>query len=274
MRELTVPYPGGSLRFGRRTLVMGVLNVTPDSFSDGGRHFDARRAIAAGQAMGDADILDIGGESTRPGAAPVSIEEEIRRVVPVIRALRKRFVSIDTSKPEVAEAAIAAGARMINDVTALADPRMARIAARAKVLVILMHMQGTPRTMQKRPRYRNVVKEVLAFLRQRVDAAVRAGIDRRRLLIDPGIGFGKTLAHNLEILRRVGEFRVLRLPLVLGTSRKAFIGKITGRTAGERRDGTAATVALGIAKGADIVRVHDVKEMADVARVADAICRT
>jgi dihydropteroate synthase len=270
-REFIVPYPGGSLRFGGRTLVMGVLNVTPDSFSDGGLHLDPDRAVSAGLAMEGADVLDVGGESTRPGAEPVSAAEEIRRVEPVVRGLarRGRLVSIDTAKPAVARAAFAAGARILNDVTALADPDLAREAVRARVPVVLMHMKGTPRTMQRDPVYRDVVAEIADFLHERMDRALSAGIPRARILLDPGIGFGKRPEHNLEILRRLEELRSLGRPVVVGTSRKSFIGHVLGRPVGERRDGTAATVTAAVLRGADMVRVHDVREMADAARMAD-----
>lgn len=272
-RNLAVPYPGGTLKFGARTLIMGIINVTPDSFSDGGLRLDPDRAVAAGLAMEEADLLDVGGESTRPGADAVTVGEEIRRVEPVVRALagRGKLVSIDTAKPAVARAAFAAGARILNDVTALADPDLAREAARAKVPVILMHMKGTPRTMQEHPVYRDVVAEIADFFRERMEGALSAGIPRARILLDPGIGFGKRPEHNLEILRRLEEFRSLGRPIVVGTSRKSFIGRVLGRPVGDRRDGTAATVAAGVLRGADVVRVHDVREMADAARMADRL---
>jgi len=270
-RALTVPYPGGALKFGARTLVMGILNITPDSFSDGGLHLDPARAIKAGLAMEEADILDVGGESTRPGAESVSAEEELRRVEPVVRGLaaRGKLVSIDTTKPAVARAAFEAGARMLNDVSALADPDLGREAARAKVPVILMHMKGTPRNMQERPDYGDVVAEIADFFRERLDRALSLGISRVRILLDPGIGFGKRPEHNLEILRRLEEFRSLGRPVVVGTSRKSFIGHVLGRPVEARRDGTSATVAAAVLRGADLVRVHDVREMADAARMAD-----
>lgn len=272
-RRIDVPAPGGALRLGGRAWIMGILNVTPDSFSDGGRHFDPRRAVAAGLAMTEADLIDVGGESTRPGAEAVPDAEELRRVLPVVRALAAagRRVSIDTMKASVAEAAFAAGAAVLNDVSALSDPAMARVAAKAKVAVILMHMKGTPRTMQRRPRYRDVVAEICDFLGGQMERALSAGIPRARILLDPGIGFGKTLEHNLEILRRLEEFRSLGRPIVVGTSRKSFIGRLTGRAPGERRDGTAATVAAAILRGADVLRVHDVREMSDAARVAERL---
>jgi dihydropteroate synthase len=270
-RALTVPYPGGELKFGGRTLIMGVLNATPDSFSDGGRHLDPDRAVAAGVAMEAADVLDVGGESTRPGADPVSADEERRRTEPIVRALavRGKLVSIDTTKPAVARAAFEAGARILNDVSALADPDLGREAARARVPVILMHMKGTPRTMQDRPAYRDVVAEIADFFRARLERALSLGIPRARILLDPGIGFGKRPEHSLEILRRLEEFRSLGRPVVVGTSRKSFIGHVLGRPVDERRDGTSATVAAAVLRGADMVRVHDVREMADAARMAD-----
>lgn len=271
-----VPYPGGALRFGRRTYVMGVLNVTPDSFSDGGDWIDPDRAVRHARAMvrDGADIIDVGGESTRPGARAVPADEEIRRVVPVIRRLarEKILVSIDTSKAAVAAAAFKAGAKILNDVTALrGDPAMARTAARAKVAVILMHMKGTPRTMQRKPAYRDVVAEISGFFREILRMALGAGIERDKIILDPGIGFGKSPEHNLEILRRLDEFRDLGRPLAIGTSRKSFIGRALGRRVDDRVSGTAATVAAAILRGADVVRVHDVREMSDVARMTDLL---
>ena len=270
-RAITVPYPGGSLKFGARTLVMGILNVTPDSFSDGGLHFDPARAVEAGLAMEEADVLDVGGESTRPGAEPVAAEEEIRRVEPVVRELaaRGRLVSIDTTKPAVARRAFEAGARILNDVSALADPELGREAAKAGVPVILMHMKGTPRNMQEHPEYGDVVAEIADYLRERLERALSLGISRAKILLDPGIGFGKRTEHNLEILRRLEELRSLGRPVVVGTSRKSFIGHVLGREVGARRDGTSATVAAAVLRGADMIRVHDVREMADAARMAD-----
>jgi dihydropteroate synthase len=271
-----VRYPGGSLGFGKRTYVMGVLNVTPDSFSDGGDWTDPDRALRRARAMvrEGADIIDVGGESTRPGSRPVPAAREIRRVVPVIERLsrEKILVSIDTSKAAVAEAAFRAGARILNDVSALrGDPAMARAAARARVAVILMHMKGSPRTMQRNPEYRDVVKEILEFFREILRNALRAGIQRDKIILDPGIGFGKLPEHNLEILRRLDEFRSLGRPLAIGTSRKSFIGRALGRRVDDRVSGTAATVAAAILRGADVVRVHDVREMTDVARMTDLL---
>jgi len=274
MRAMRVPIPGGALDL-RRTLVMGVLNVTPDSFSDGGRFATPRAAVAHGvrMAQAGADIIDVGGESTRPGAAPVAPDAEIERVVPVVRVLARRgiVVSIDTSKAAVAAEAIRAGATVLNDVTALAGDGMAELAARMRVAVILMHMKGTPRTMRKSARYRDVVREVKAFLRRAVERAVRAGVARERILVDPGIGFGKRPAHNLEILRRLGEFASLGRPIVVGTSRKSFIGHFLGRPVDGRLHGTSATVAAAVLRGAAVVRVHDVEAMMDVVRMTDLL---
>lgn len=260
-----------------RTLVMGILNVTPDSFSDGGRWIDPARAVRHGRAMAKAgaDLIDVGGESTRPGAPAVGLREELRRVLPVVEALAAGGlrVSVDTSKAGVAEAALRAGATMVNDVSALrGDARMAGVCARGGAEVVLMHMKGTPRTMQKAPRYRDVVAEIAAFFRARLRFALRRGIRRDKIFLDPGIGFGKTPEHNVEILRRLEEFRGLGLPLVVGTSRKSFIGRVLGgRDPRGRVFGTAATVAVAVLRGAAVVRVHDVREMSDVARVADEL---
>lgn len=249
---------------GRKVLVMGILNVTPDSFSDGGRFIDPDAAAAHAlrmQAEG-ADIIDIGGESTRPGADPVPVEEELRRLLPVLERLRGKLkvpVSIDTYKAEVAEAALRHGARIVNDVTALrGDPRMAELVAREGVGVVLMHMKGTPRTMQENPTYADVVAEVISFLEERIAFAREWGIDPEQVAVDPGIGFGKTVEHNLEIFRRLGEFRALGRPILVGPSRKSFIGAILGLPVGERLEGTLAACAVAVVRGADIVRVHDV----------------
>jgi dihydropteroate synthase len=269
-------FPGGSFTFGRRTVVMGVLNVTPDSFSDGGDWMDPVRAVRHARRMvrDGADLIDVGGESTRPRARPVPAEEEIRRVVPVIERLaaERILVSIDTSKAAVARAAFRAGARVLNDVTALrGDRAMAKTAAAAGVGVILMHMKGTPRTMQGNPKYADVVAEISDFFREILKTAWRAGIERDKIILDPGIGFGKSPKHNLEILRRLDEFRNLGRPLAIGTSRKSFIGRALGRQVHDRLSGTGATVAAAILRGADLVRVHDVREMSDVARMTDLL---
>ena len=267
------------------TLVMGVVNVTPDSFSDGGAFVspggtDHEAAIAHGLALRNdgADIVDVGGESTRPGAAAVSTLEEISRVVPVVAGLAAAnvVVSVDTSKPDVAAAALVAGAHVVNDVTAFGHPDMARVCADGGAGVVLMHMQGSPGTMQDNPTYGDVVGEVGAYLAQRAKAAVAAGIAPDRLCLDPGIGFGKTFDHNLELLARLDEFVDLGFPVLVGTSRKRFLGTVLGdaglETAPAERDpATAATVALAVSAGVAAVRVHDVKSAVQSARIADAI---
>ena len=265
----------------RPPLVMGVLNVTPDSFSDGGRFSKADEALRAAELMAadGADLIDVGGESTRPGSLPVAPDEQIARVVPVIAAVRRRLdlaVSIDTTRAAVAEAALDAGATLVNDISAgRDDPDMLPLVAARGAAVILMHMQGTPATMQIDPRYADVTSEVLEFLRERLGAAVAAGVDRRRVLLDPGIGFGKTLEHNLELLRRTSDLAAIGQPLVIGTSRKGFIGKAIGEPDPLRRTyGTAATVTWAIANGAAVVRVHEVGAMAQVVRMTRAIMAT
>ena len=264
---------------GKRTLIMGILNITPDSFSDGGLYLEHERAIAHGLELieSGADIIDIGGESTRPGADPVPLEEELHRVIPVIEGIRKEsdvMISVDTYKAQVAEAALAAGAGMINDISALRfDEEMIDVLLKHDVPIVLMHMQGTPRTMQEDPQYNNVVSDIIEFLRERIAAATAAGIPRERLIVDPGIGFGKLLQHNLEILRRLDELRALGRPILIGPSRKSFIGQLTGAPVEERLPGTIASLVLGIMKGADIIRVHDVREARQAVQVADAIIR-
>jgi dihydropteroate synthase len=260
--------------------VMGVVNVTPDSFSDGGRYADAETAIAHGvelEAEG-ADILDIGGESTRPGAEPVAAGVEMQRVLPVIAGLRERGVaadiSIDTSKAAVAAAALDAGATMVNDVTALrSDPAMAELVAARGVPCCLMHMLGEPRTMQDDPRYQDVVSDVKAFLEQRLAFAVASGIAEERILLDPGIGFGKTAEHNLELLARLDELVALGRPVVIGTSRKSFLGRITGRTVDDRLAATIATNVLAYERGARVFRVHDVAPVRDALVITGATVR-
>jgi dihydropteroate synthase len=256
--------------------LMGIVNVTPDSFSDGGLYLDPQAAIAHGEELvrEGADILDVGGESTRPGAEPVPVGEELRRVVPVVEGLvgAGTTISVDTSKAAVAAAALDAGAEIVNDVTALrGDPEMADLCAERGATVILMHMLGEPRTMQVDPRYDDVVEEVGAFLAGRVEAAVAAGVAEERVWLDPGIGFGKTAGHNLELLRRLGELRRLGRPLVVGTSRKSFIGQADGSPAGERVGGTIATSLLAAEAGADVLRVHDVGPLRQALAVAAAV---
>jgi dihydropteroate synthase len=259
--------------------VIGIVNVTPDSFSDGGLFLDSERAITHGRELAaqGAEILDVGGESTRPGAAAVSAGEELARVGPVIEALAAgngtaAEVSIDTSKLQVAQAALDAGARIVNDVTALGtDPEIAGLCADRAAGLVLTHMKGTPRTMQRSPTYGDVVDDVRAFLEHRMGLAVREGLSERRIWLDPGIGFGKTVEHNLELVRRLGELRELGRPIVVGTSRKSFIGKITGRDVDKRLGGTIASNVLALAAGAEIFRVHDVAEARQALAVAEAI---
>jgi len=254
-----------------------VVNVTPDSFSDGGRFLDADAAAAHAVALAaqGAGILDFGGESTRPGAGPVSAEEESRRVVPVIervaRAGTGALLSVDTSKPAVAEAAVGAGAGYVNDVTAFrGDPAMAGLVADRGLPCCLMHMLGEPRTMQAHPRYDDVVADVARFLEERVAFAVGEGVAEERIMVDPGIGFGKTVGHNLELLRRLDEIVALGRPVVVGTSRKSFLGRLTGREVGERLPGTIATSVLAYERGARVFRVHDVAEVRDALTVTAA----
>ena len=276
-RENIVERQGGRPDFSAGCVVMGILNVTPDSFSDGGQFFDRDKAVEQGLKMAadGAAIIDVGAESTRPGSKPVSAQEQIKRAIPVIEALAKKMnvpISIDTYNYEVAEAAMKAGASMINDITALSDERMGKLAAERGVPVVLMHIQGTPATMQIEPKYKNVVDEVLKFLMERAQRAEKFGINRERIFIDPGIGFGKTIEHNLELLRNIDRFVATGYRVLVGTSRKAFLGKITGKENPQGRIfGTAATVALCAAAGVSIVRVHDVAEMVDVIKVANAI---
>ena len=264
---------------GRRTLVMGIVNVTPDSFSDGGSYANVDDAVKhAIQMVADgAELVDVGGESTRPGSDVVAPEEEIHRVVPVIRRIVDELpdvpVSVDTRKPAVARVALEGGASIVNDVSAGADPAMFGVVGEAGAGMVLMHMKGEPKTMQDDPSYYDVVAEVRGFLGDRVEAAVGAGIDLERLCIDPGIGFGKALEHNLTILHDIRAFHHLGVPVLVGPSRKRFIGTLTDTDVDDRIEGTAGVVAWCAAEGVDIVRVHDVKEMTRVVRVVDAIAR-
>jgi dihydropteroate synthase len=270
--------PSRTLLLGERTLIMGVLNVTPDSFSDGGRFLKPDAAVARAMEIERerADILDIGAESTRPGAKPLSADEELRRILPVLKALRGKLkipISVDTQKTEVAQAAISLGAEIVNDISALRfDEQMAEVAARSKVGVILMHMRGEPRAMQKGPFARDVMRDVTKGLTDALRRAELAGIGRSQILLDPGIGFGKNYKQNFEILARLPELARLGCPIVVGTSRKAFIGAtLDGAPVDQREWGTAATVTASVLGGAHIVRVHDVKEMVQVAKLADRI---
>ncbi len=267
---------------------MGIINATPDSFSGDGLGSDVEAACRQAKQMQSqgADILDIGGQSTRPGSEPVSVDEEMRRVLPVIERLAgpggvSLPLSVDTSRAAVARAAVERGAVIINDITGLRDePEIAEIASKAGAGLVLMHIQGTPRSMQEQPHYSDLLGEVKAYLRAGVDKAVQAGVNKERIWIDPGIGFGKTQAHNLELLRRLGELREIGCPILVGTSRKGFIGRILADLYGEapppdkRIVGTGATLAISIANGAGIVRVHDVAQAVEVARVADAVVRS
>jgi dihydropteroate synthase len=279
-RKFRLRLRSGTLVLGERTLIMGVLNVTPDSFSDGGDFFDTEAAVARALEIEreGADIIDIGGESTRPGSEGVSAEEELRRILPVLERLRGRIripISIDTSKSEVAEAAIEAGAEILNDVTGLRnDPRIAEVARRRNLPLILMHMRGQPRTMQKQPFARNAMRDVKRGLRRAAAAARRAGVAERQIVLDPGLGFGKSYAQNFELAARMDELAALGFPLVIGASRKSFVGRALGGVPkNERAWGTAALITAAILGGAHIIRVHDVAQMAQVARVADEILR-
>jgi dihydropteroate synthase len=276
--EFAWTLPGRTLTLGgARTLVMGVLNVTPDSFSDGGRWADASAAIEAGLRMAEegADILDIGGESSRPGAAPVREEEERRRVLPVLRGLRaagcRAALSVDTCKAGVARAAAAEGAEIINDIRALGDPEMAAVARETRAGLVLMHMRGTPATMQEEPVYADVAAEVGAFLAGRLARAVEAGIPADRIVLDPGIGFGKTAAHNWTLLAALPNLPATDRPWLVGVSRKRFIGEATGRPPGDRLGGSVALAMWLALRGVAMIRAHDVKETCDAVRIADML---
>jgi len=270
---------GHRLNLGRRTYIMGILNVTPDSFSDGGRFFDKGRAVARGLQMvkEGADIIDVGGESTRPGSASVGAKTEFKRVVPVIERLARQTkapLSIDTTKAEVAEAALDAGASIVNDISGLRfDTGMAKTAAKYKAGCVIMHIKGRPKTMQRAPRYKDVMLDIVRWLKEGVRIAQAAGLKKQNLMIDPGVGFGKTLKHNLQILKGISKLDVLRLPILVGASRKSFIGKVLNLPVEERLFGTAASCALAVAGGAHIVRVHDVAAMKQVVEIADAVMR-
>lgn len=267
-----------NLRCGRfslpleRPLVMGVVNVTPDSFSDGGRYLDANAAIAHARAMIDegVDLVDVGGESSRPGAAPVSEAEELARILPVVKELRDFPVSVDTRHPNVMRAALDAGAAMVNDIEALTAPGALPVVARSDCAVCLMHKKGSPATMQEDPRYADVVAEVRGYLSERIAACEAAGIARDRIVADPGFGFGKTVEHNLALLKRLPELAPLGVPLLVGWSRKSSLGRITGRDTGERLAGSLAAALLALLGGARILRVHDVKETRDAVLVWEA----
>jgi len=268
---------GREIALGGRVLVMGVINVTPDSFSDGGRFLDPEAAVDLGKQLisEGADLLDVGGESTRPGASPVSVEEEARRVLTVVERLKKEtaaVVSVDTTKALVARAALNAGAEIINDVSAMRfDPEMICVAAEKGAGVVLMHMKDSPKDMQTSPVYADLMGDITSFLRERMEVLVAAGIPRESIVLDPGLGFGKTVAHNLELVRRLAEFGRLGRPILIGPSRKSFIGAVLDLPVSERLEGTAAAVALSVVNGASIVRVHDVRAMVRVVRMTEAI---
>jgi dihydropteroate synthase len=274
--QFLLTYPGGKLSI-EKPLIMGILNVTPDSFSNGGRFLKKEDAIAQGVKLAEegASIIDVGGESTRPGAEPVEEHEELKRVIPVIEALaikKNLLVSIDTYKSKVARESIKAGAKIINDVSALgADPAMAEVAAEEKTPVILMHMKGTPKTMQSNPSYQDLMGEIISYLRERIKYAISSGVKEESLIIDPGIGFGKLPEHNLQILKRLEELKSLGRPILVGTSRKSFIGHYLQKAVDERIWGTAATAVISVLKGANIIRVHDVKEISEVVKMCTFI---
>jgi dihydropteroate synthase len=262
-----------TLRF-EKTLIMGILNVTPDSFSDGGQFTDIDTAIAHGKKMvsDGADVIDVGGESSRPGSAPLSEKEELDRILPIVTRLLHEVsvpISIDTYKPLVADACLKAGAHIINDITGLTNPEMRKVAVKHNIPVIVMHMRGTPKTMQQNPIYQDLFGEITAFFQEQITTARKAGI--HHIIIDPGIGFGKTVEHNLQILKHLGTFKTLGCPILVGPSRKSFIGVITGLSAQERLEGTIAAITVAIMNGAHMIRVHDVNECKRAVQVADAI---
>lgn len=278
-QSLVIRWSRFTLPLDRRTHVMGALNVTPDSFSDGGLFFDRDRAVEQGIAMAreGADIVDIGGESTRPYSERISVQEELDRVIPVIEALRKEVnvpISIDTIKARVAQEALRAGASMVNDVSALRfDPEMVRVVAEAGVPVILMHMKGMPDHMQDHPSYDDLLDEIIAFLMDALERARQGGIRRELTIVDPGIGFGKTFNHNLEIIKELKKLQCLERPILIGTSRKAFIGHILNKDVTERDTGTMATLAAAVMNGAHIARAHDVKKAVQTVKIIDAVRR-
>lgn len=279
LKDRILRWRGGGIELspGERTMIMGILNVTPDSFYDGGRFFDEGRAVDRALEMEEegADIIDVGGESTRPGARAVSVDEEIRRVIPVVEALAKRLkvpISVDTRKAEVARLALEGGARIINDISGFGfDHEMVKVAARYRPLVILMHMRGTPETMQQDTTYKDLFSEIYRHLVERIEYALHEGVEWESIAIDPGIGFGKSYEDNLRIIKGLGEFRSIGRPVVVGPSRKSFIGHLLGLGPEDRLEGTAAATAVSILKGAHIVRVHDVRAIKRVATVVDGI---
>lgn len=275
--RFTLTLRSGAIELGERTRIMGILNVTPDSFSDGGRFHNFDAAIAHGEKMAEegADIIDVGGESTRPSAEPVPVEEEAGRVLPVVEHLSKKLptpISIDTCKAEIARRALDAGAQMVNDISALRfDREMIKVVRESGCPTILMHMQGTPKNMQENPRYDALMPEVISFLKERIGFVLEEGVGLEQIIVDPGVGFGKTVEHNLELLRELAQLKALGRPILVGPSRKSTIGKVLDAEAHDRVEGTAAAVAVSIAGGAHIVRVHDIKQMARVSKMTDAI---
>jgi len=277
-KNLIIEWKRKKIDFSTKTFIMGILNVTPDSFSDGGKFFDPEKAVEQAFRMEEegADLIDIGGESTRPGAKPVSVEVELNRVVPVIKAIAKKvkvLISIDTRKAAVAKVALAEGADLVNDVSALRfDPKMASLIAEEGVPVVLMHMKGTPETMQENIYYREIISDLIEFFKERISFARQMGIEEKRIIIDPGIGFGKSIEKdNFTILKNLAKFTELGKPIMVGPSRKAFLGHLLNLPVDDREEATAAAVAVAIMNGANIVRVHDVKKMKRVAQVVDAI---
>lgn len=264
------------LLIGDKTLVMGILNVTPDSFSDGGKYYDTEKAVKHGIEMveGGADIIDVGGESTRPGAVPVPAEEEQKRVLPVIEALHEQVdavISVDTYKPDTAEKALKMGASIVNDVYALRKPGMVEVVSEYDAGVVLMHMKGTPATMQQNPSYKDLVGEIRSFLEDRVRFATEHGVDEKNIVVDPGIGFGKTLEHNFEIIAKLSEIKIPGYPLLVGPSRKSFIAKTLGLPHYQLLEGTISAVVAAILNGADIIRVHDVEQVVKAVKIVDKI---
>ncbi len=279
VKPMILQFKRKSMDLSSRTHIMGVLNVTPDSFSDGGKFLRKDEAVRQGMKMAEegADIIDVGGQSTRPGSEPISPQQELSRVIPVIESLSEKIdvpISIDTYKAEVAREALSSGAEMINDISALRfDSRMRRIASEHKVPVVLMHIKGTPKNMQENPWYDDVIGEIIGYLKESIRIATDAGIDRKKIMIDPGIGFGKRLQDNLNILKNLKKFSILGCPILIGCSRKSFIGKILDLPVEERLEGSLAALAVAVMNGANIVRVHDVKESRRVIKLVDAILR-
>jgi dihydropteroate synthase len=277
IRPATLRLPTGDVELGSRPTVMGILNVTPDSFSDGGAHFDAEAAFVHGLKLADegADWIDVGGESTRPGAEPITVEDELCRVLEVVRrlaeALPTNVISIDTYKPEVAAEAVALGAKIINDVTGFRDPRMIDVAARTNAACVVMHMRGTPQTMASMAEYDDVVSELERYFAERIETLTSAGVDRERIILDPGIGFAKKTQHNLAILQHLDRFHQFGRPILLGASRKRIVGDLTGRPESQRLAGTLATTFCGFLRGVHAYRVHDVSAVKDALAVAVAI---